>query len=306
MATGTSIILYKNCKILKDENFILPAYNPTLVNSMYSYLLTLNSLGFTNIKFIKNKLDIEVIVQEDKTAGYIANAYTGAYNYALITQTNNNVSQYYLYFITKKEIISQHSLKLYLHLDVLNTFREDVHYKFSPLTHILRQHKSRFKQAYIYGQGYFYYPHIDEYSEGINPVMYKKEEEIIKFSTASYEYYYKWYMVYHSAVASGGAVGCFFVPDTPIEVKIGSNRMTLGTIKDVNLSSETLIKIIQIPYLPLEVQDDGSSLEIITQGIGLTLPSEMASNKYALGVTANPEFLNTDNIKDNIIILNHA
>ena len=161
------ITLYKNCKIIPEENFILKEYYGS--SAIDEYLSTLASIKFTKPVFKQNGLDIEVKVQMTREESDMA--VKSYYNYCSIYEQSGATTMYY--FIKKKTAIAPNCVQFSLHMDVLNSFAptdfsgEYGYFKWGKLTHITRQPKDRFKANYIYGQGTIYAPHIDEYTEKV-------------------------------------------------------------------------------------------------------------------------------------------
>ena len=269
------LILYKKCKINPNENFIVKQYFGN--TALDDYLATLSLLKFSDVRFTQNKLDIEVIVKLSRDDSDMANR--SEYNYVSLQEKTGATIFYY--FITKMAQISPQSVKLYLHLDVLNTFaitrtNDGVSgfLKFSKLTHITRQHKDRFKPNVVYGQGTFYAPHIDEYSEGLNPVLYKKSERVIKEELADYLYDLSWYLMY--TTDDNGNVLCRLIGEPtdllfrwhgdPQQGELPVYYTSVNDINNFQLTNNKIIKIIKLPYLPAEIIETGIVEEDPNQG----------------------------------------
>ena len=248
--------LYKDCKIVQEENFILKENNSSL--ALGYYLSTLVAKTFPNVKFNQNKLDIEFKVVLDKySADEVLGVANDNYNYAMYRQQLNGRPAYY--FIKKREALSSNCVKFYLHLDVLNSFNEGFHYTFSNLTHITRQHKDRYK----INESNLFVPHIDEYSEGFTPVLYKKAEHIIKEMYENVELNISWYLLYRTN--EQGKVECLLLCDSHTDVYIRFNDGVDFTYiyispvspKQIDLTDNKIIKIIKLPYFPANIIGSG-------------------------------------------------
>lgn len=129
----STIKLYRNCKILEEKNF--------QVDDIEQYLATLTPVkSFDNAQYIKMGLDAEVKVNLDQT--YLDKQWTNMYNYCSIELDDGGQDNTYYYFIRKMQWISKDAIKLILHLDVLNTYKDQV--KLTDKTTINRMHKDRF------------------------------------------------------------------------------------------------------------------------------------------------------------------
>ena len=194
---GSILKLYKSCKIVKDENFIL---NEDISSrDLDTYLNRFagdNILRFENVQLVENKLDIEIKVQLQQDLGDMS--WINLYNYARYKRSEIADIRPMYYFIDSIELTAPLTIKLKLHLDVLNSFpfgdngNNEGYWNFSKLTQINRQHKDRFVKS-----GNNYIAHIDEYSEGIIPPLYKLNNALIsqKLGNLSYESE-KYYLMY--------------------------------------------------------------------------------------------------------------
>ena len=305
------LVLYKKCKINPNENFILKRYFGH--SALDEYLSTLTQLKFTDVRFTQNKLDIEVIVQLSRDDSDMANR--SEYNYVSLQEKSGATIFYY--FITKMAQVSSQSVKLYLHLDVLNSFAPTIisgefgFLKFSKLTHITRQHKDRYKPNFVYGQGTFYAPHIDEYTEGLTPILYKKAERTIYEVIDNTLYNREWYIVYRSN--TGGGVTGYIFSDSPINIMCGGVMQTIGSIKRVDLKLSSLVKVFRLPYMPFEVIGYGTHevtgeyyIEVDDSVLSIgDYDTSLTPTLYALIIDdVRQTLINPSNIKDNIILLN--
>lgn len=128
---ANKLTLYRNCKITEEKNF--------QVDNITDYLTSIGStkLTFDNFQYIKQDLDVEVKIPLSQD--YLEANITNNYNYCTI---QNDGGAIYYYFIRSKSWAAKETVKLNLHLDVLNTYKGK--YNLTDKTTILRQHKDRF------------------------------------------------------------------------------------------------------------------------------------------------------------------
>ena len=128
----TNIKLYRNCEIREEKNFA--------VDDIETYLNSLVPVKtFDSTQYIKQGLDITVNVKLDQT--YLDREWTNMYNYCRIENGGGDDNCCY-YFIRDKQWISKDAIKLVLHMDVINTYKDQV--KLTDKTTIQREHKDRF------------------------------------------------------------------------------------------------------------------------------------------------------------------
>ena len=257
------LTIYKNCKIIEEENLILnDDYHHTNIFSYLSSFSNAQKTIFTKVQLIQNKLDIEIKLQLSQ---YDALMFTPlGYNYAKYQYNDiESINDCKFYFIRKAEMVAPNCVRLYLHLDVLNSFpytassQTDIGYfKFSKLTHITRQHKDRFKKT-----GDVWHPYIDEFSEGLNPILYKKDFNVVNESLnggSSYIYNRSFYLVYETPTSeSQPNVICKIFADNGSSIRIGTRTSTnvetfhyLDAINTIDRKDSKLIKIFKLPYFP--------------------------------------------------------
>lgn len=136
---GTPLTPARNLKIDSIEDFLpSPLYDD---NGDFNY--------------VKHGLDITIKVA---MAEYSSDVLTSARNanYCAITNYRTTGSadtwqKTFYYFVTKVEPVAESACRLYLHMDVINTFNGD--YSISPSSTIHRQHMDRFVKAdYAWGE----------------------------------------------------------------------------------------------------------------------------------------------------------
>lgn len=183
---NSTVKLYYDCRILNDRNMI--------VDDVESYLATLTPTIMEDFQFIKHDLSISIKIDTEEiganiNSGNILNPFAaGKLNYVSI-QNETDYSPIY-YFVIDQEWTAVRTIKLYLALDTLNTFKYNVAYSFDKKTLVLREHKDRFyKDKKLDG----YIRKIDFESEGISPLLYQtlNDTKIID-EKANFD----WYLLY--------------------------------------------------------------------------------------------------------------
>ena len=337
------------------------------VEDLDSFLSQCNSTTISDIQYQKCRLELELnldLAQQYSQPNGAASSYK--YMYAKIETTNQSgvggVSTYY-YFIKKVEWRSQNTCKLYLVMDVLNTFPPfltNSKYSFSNKTKILREMKDRFSvhthyynikgECYgdasnmyddddvlvwddaspdikyeaklksdgqhievdgdfdiyfnnpieaeellsnatrihialvndideeiefvidtysgIYSSGVSLYRNIDIVSEGLSPVLYKKEEhEINRESILNCD----WYLLYRNQNDPSDSlvnpVECYLIPSTEVACNLGSIQSG-GRINPDNLETGKFY------YIPLGYHQTIN----ITLSTGVTLSYDNPDN----------------------------
>lgn len=123
-------------------------------------------------------------------------AIQGNYFYAHLNVYDDvgNTGGDYYYFVRNIEYVASYTLRVVLHMDVLNTFKLNVSYGFSPRTYILRTHRDRFNNVTLIGAPNTLLPIIDPKPEGINPTLYYRQKSTLKNSQN-----YSYYLLYRNA-----------------------------------------------------------------------------------------------------------
>lgn len=135
--------MYKTSRIIPSRNL--------KVDSLESYLSTLQSVSFTDFQYIRPKLDGTIKVNMGQEYA-LWDSYV--FDYLKVTNGNGEKTQYY--FITKVEQRSEETLELTIHMDVINTFKDA--YTISPNSVIRREFKDRFEKVTDYKTTYHAVP----------------------------------------------------------------------------------------------------------------------------------------------------
>lgn len=163
----STLTLYRNCQLTPEHNYI--------IDSVASYLLSLQSVTINNFQHIKHGLDLKIKVDLPQTE-----VSQPTYNYASIK--NEDDTRTFYYFITNTEWRAEHTVLLTLSIDSLTTFSN----KFATTnwdtrTKIIRQHADRFVNTSVSATDSFTalrkIDHEDEGLTGVN--TYKFHEETL-------------------------------------------------------------------------------------------------------------------------------
>lgn len=231
MSSPTSQIkLYKSCKIIESENYI--------VDDISLYLASLTATTFSSSQFIRNGLDIEIKVilnAMDVNSG----ATTENYNYAEIEIKNTEAGKTpytCYYFIRKITEVGEGSVRLSLHMDVINTFRHGNGFTIANRTIVKREHKDR----YVATDSTHYGAVVDFYPEGINPTLYRDSGHTILEDSSLGSYGdLDFYLIYKNSLEdsedTNNVVNCFLACDgdmtytyTPLNPTITPSQLEEG------------------------------------------------------------------------------
>lgn len=177
-----------------------------VVEEIEDYLATCPHTAGTNIMYIKPGMDAQTVVEWPQATGWVPDKTT----YAKVT-TDGKI---YYYFVTETEWKGQSSVGLKLHLDTINTYWNDYKDHFTDRTHITRQHKNRFLKNGA--------REIDEFDEGITPVLQYLGHEIIGASSPL------WYLIYKSDTnAEDSTVSCYACSAQEYRISSGQSAPTV-------------------------------------------------------------------------------
>lgn len=130
----STIKIYKDCKILKDKNFI--------VDDIADYLASFSPTIIDDFQFQKQALELSINISSEQ-----ANLeYLRANNFNYVEVQNDNGKKVF-YFIKRKVWRAKSTMALELEMDVLNTLKYGTDYTLTDKTLIKRTHKNRFKKS---------------------------------------------------------------------------------------------------------------------------------------------------------------
>ena len=112
-----------------------------VVDDLEQYLATYSTTTttITNFQYIKCELEIAIVV--DLTQVNSLPLHQNGIKYVSIVNSNENKTYYY--YVKKPEWRGKQSVKLYLVMDVANTFKSGTDFAFTEKTKITREHKNR-------------------------------------------------------------------------------------------------------------------------------------------------------------------
>ena len=145
MATST-IKLYYGTALHPWE---LTANKFFVIDDIASYLSTYTPTEFTNFQYQKCSLELAIVC--DLTQTYVEPLIANGIKYVSIK--NSDAAKTYYYYVKKAEWRGKTSVKLYLVMDVANTFRAGTDFDFTEKTKITREHKDRMIKKHVNGKG---------------------------------------------------------------------------------------------------------------------------------------------------------
>ena len=190
---------------------ITPKLN-CVVDSLTSYLNSLDNLTLNDYQYVKLALDITIKVN-------IPQSNVPKFNYNYVSIKNSDVDKTYYYFIIgTPEWISSDCVKLSLSLDTINTFKDDL--TWTDKTIITRQHKDRFiTKTSTSGNNITLLRSVDDYDEGISPVKYLKSKEQIT-SSLNYDFYLIYKNKANLDASTSVPIDCFCCASQNIDLSI--------------------------------------------------------------------------------------
>lgn len=264
--------LYVAPEIIKNRNMIIDNLEDFLSTKKF---WPVNLTG----NFIKPALNIDFIVEVNTdsissttgaTSTYDILAYKNGVtpNYCMISrrfEVNSGVVTNYkklYYFIDKIEWKSDKCFKLYLTMDVLNTFALGTDFTLSSMTTLKRAHKDRYYSISDTKMRV----KIDKTPEGFNPILYnnagnflyKVEQELMTNNlpeSLTPIMPRKWYLVYKtlnqpSALQAVNPVKCYVTASEGFRAKISQAFMTSSYMQSNNL---TFLRVTSINHMNNDV-----------------------------------------------------
>lgn len=226
---NNSLKIYQT-NIFPDRNMI--------VEDLETYLSSEATLMYedSNFQYVRTQMDQSIKI-DIKTATFIKDQIEddddttikpNLGNYVRLVlknpaATSNNM--YVYYFINRAEWVAEYTVRLYLQLDVLNTFYDSFKNNISDRTHVLREHKDRFVETYSTTTKLR--RNIDKFSENLNPILYKKSRTTVNQQNYSGQ---KWYLIYRTEYAdqedkSSNPIHCYCISDTAVSVALENTNM---------------------------------------------------------------------------------
>ena len=144
-----TITIYKKCILNPEKNFALDSGGASTTAPVEYYLYDLESQTITDVNYQKHGLTIELKLDKNQ-AGLEMGVEDKDWNYMKI---QNGSEKPVYYFITNKEWRAKETIKFFLTMDTLNTFKYNSDYVINKKTMIMRQHKDRMKKVQGYARG---------------------------------------------------------------------------------------------------------------------------------------------------------
>ena len=220
-----------------DTPFELQLGKNWVVDDLTAYLSGKILSTINNCQYIKElgnltmtlKLDLPQEILEMGIDGYKFIRYIGL--------QNSDTGEWFYYFVTDYERLSENCINFILVMDSLNSTLSNVSYKrkleFTDKTNITREHVDRFYQN---PNGSTYLRNIPMLPEGINPPLYKTKS--IKLDTLQQGDYSKnnWYLVYRTEIEPGetdltkigNPIKCYLLNDLPIKYQSATDDYTMS------------------------------------------------------------------------------
>ena len=243
----SSVRLFHAIDINKNKNMIIDDLEQYLAVRSFWYTIT------GEFNFVKPSINMELTIPIDTAYGTTRNNVQSSYdvlaftknhapNYASISRKADvspaQAYRHLYYFIDKIEWKSDKAIKLYMTMDVLNTFSIDTDFTFSTNTLVKRIHKDRFIESPNNSAKMI--RRVDETPEGLNPILYNMNEKVLNRGDA---YNHKWYAIYRTANAPQGTdytdnnpVQCTITRDNPFLIKYSWVDITTTLMNTLNVS----------------------------------------------------------------------
>lgn len=122
--------------------WMLTANKFFVIDDIVSYLSTYSESCLTLNNFQYQKCALELAIVCDLSQHNSEPLYSNGIKYVSIQ--NSDAGKIYYYYVKKAEWRAKQSVKLYLVMDVANTFRSGTDFDFTERTKITREHKNRF------------------------------------------------------------------------------------------------------------------------------------------------------------------
>lgn len=237
-----------------------------VVDDLISYLSNKTLTTINNCQYIKDLGNLTMTLKLDLPQAIIEMGIDGYKYIRYIGLQNRGTSEWFYYFVTDYERLSENCINFILVMDTLNSTLSNVSYKrkleFTDKTNITREHVDRFYQSHT---GITYIRNIPMLPEGINPPLYKTKS--IKLDTLQQGDYSKnnWYLIYRTEIEpgetdltkSGNPIKCYLLNDLPIQV-------TSGATTEFNLTMTEFKKYTQYGNTLGIARDEDKNTGIIT------------------------------------------
>lgn len=137
MATANVKLYYGT----SNKPWLLTANKFFVIDDIASYLSTFTPLDLSNFQYIKCGLEVSIVC--DLSQVYSEPLYTNGIKYVSIK--NSDSTKTYYYYVKNAEWRAKQSVKLWLVMDVANTYKFGTDFGFNDKTKIIREQKDRFQ-----------------------------------------------------------------------------------------------------------------------------------------------------------------
>lgn len=268
MAT-CNIRLYGDTKTSLSANttpFELQLGKNWVIDDLITYLSNKTLTTINNCQYIKDLGNLTMTLKLDLPQKILEMGVDGHKYIRYIGLQNSDTSEWFYYFVTDYERLSENCVNFILVMDTLNSTLSNVSYKrkleFTDKTNITREHVDRFYQSHT---GITYIRNIPMLPEGINPPLYKTKS--IKLDTLQDGDYSKnnWYLIYRTEIEPGetdltklgNPIKCYLLNDLPIQI-------TPGATTEFNLTMTEFKKYTQYGNTLGIARDEDKNTGIIT------------------------------------------
>ena len=207
-----AVNIYAACSITEEKNCV--------VENINDYLGTLtNTKSYPTVQTFNTKLERETSVVLTMTDEL---SQTTGWNYMRVYLGSN----YFYYFIIDHKRVGVDQVRFFLKMDTVNTYWNFM--KFEDTTHIMREHKDRFRKKSWSPETPGYLDRIvDRMPEDIAPELFKGTDTEITEANGDFD----WYLVYKTSYeldhVGNNPLHCYLCCGTPLNLHINDNTRTI-------------------------------------------------------------------------------
>ena len=199
------------------------------VDDIDTFLNGYTKVNILAFQYIKQAMDIELKVDYSQIQQETDSAALGRHNLINYARVQNAGSMPLYYFVTKVTPRAEKTILLTCHLDVINSFKIGITIGAKTLIH--RQHEDRFTWEDDLSSIYQLVDYVDE---GINPVLYKDQEEAIpQFAGENWDLIYRNdENIDETAFNQDNPVTAWLCADNPVKVEYATTGGMTFTYND--------------------------------------------------------------------------
>lgn len=270
MSNSSTIKLYKLEKFDANDNVMWDKLDEWKVDAFTNGRV----LTYYNFQYIK--IDSELAITLPLNQSNITEP-----NYNFVEIINSDSSRSFYYWVTNIERRGEDSVKFYLSIDTISTFKDLIIGHFTNETKILRQHKDRFIQKDA--SNTVFYRKIDMVPEVVGLTKYRKSKTQVLNSK-------KWYLVYtNDSENADTSISGYLVPETVDD----SDRIIMTTSSTISINQEFQASNFSDDYVYLLSAR-------VSYGDNVVYPTTSVAN---LVVIRNENTLNLYEVEGNYILL---